>query len=79
MGVLFDLNNTVVKIGMEFNARINTRFRDKCRETERYSNTDYLVHLQVRGSWQAAFLSIITRNYQLKQKKEFCFVFGSAL
>jgi hypothetical protein len=46
MGVSFDLNNTVVKIGRAFNTRRNTRLRDKCRKTKHYSKTGYLVHPQ---------------------------------
>jgi hypothetical protein len=45
MGVSFDLNDTVVKIGRAFNTRRNTRLRDKCRKTEPYSKTGYIVHL----------------------------------
>ena len=44
MGVSFDLNDTVVKIGRVFNTSRNTRLRDKCRKTEHYAKTGYLVH-----------------------------------
>jgi len=43
-GFSFQFNDTVTKICRELNARRNTRFRDKCREIEHYSNSVCLVH-----------------------------------
>ena len=47
IGVSFDLNDTVVKIARAFNTRRNSRFRDKYRKTEHYSNTGYLGYLRL--------------------------------
>ena len=46
-GVSSQFNDTVIKIGREFNARRNTRFQDKCRETDHHSNTGYPVHIDL--------------------------------
>jgi len=43
MGVSFDLNNTVVKIGGVFNTQRNTRFMKECRDAEQYPDRKAFV------------------------------------